>query len=234
VQDIRGVPRHELIRAAASVAAIVVGIALLGWIAGLVLVGHSGAGLAQPLDDAVRRWVAAHSSTTNPIAVALDALFGSLGCIVIAAVAGTLVWWRTRRLFSAVEPFIAALASGVVVFVVKAALARPRPSFSNGTPIDDYSFPSGHATSTAAIAVAMALVWLPPRWRRAGFVASAVGIGLVALSRLVLGVHWFTDVVVGVALGVALAVAIVHACAPLVRDERDPGARVDAASSRST
>ena len=66
------------------------------------------------------------------------------------------------------------------------------------------SFPSGHSSTAAALWAAVALVaarWLGRRWI-APLAGAAVGIGVaVAASRVLLDVHWLTDVIAGLALG---------------------------------
>jgi undecaprenyl-diphosphatase len=61
------------------------------------------------------------------------------------------------------------------------------------------SFPSGHATTAFAAAVALAL--LVPRWRWWALAFAAV----VAYSRVYLGVHYWSDIVAGALLGAAVA-----------------------------
>jgi undecaprenyl-diphosphatase len=61
------------------------------------------------------------------------------------------------------------------------------------------AFPSGHALHVGALASAATL--LPPKVRDADWVAGTV---LVMTTRIVLLAHWFTDVVVGLALGVGV------------------------------
>ncbi len=97
-------------------------------------------------------------------------------------------------------------ALGLLVYKwIKARTARPRPftrshQIAPGTaPLDQFSFPSGHtlhATAFTLVAVAglPGLFWLT--------VPFAVA---VALSRLVLGLHYPSDVLAGAALGAALA-----------------------------
>lgn len=72
-----------------------------------------------------------------------------------------------------------------------------------------YSFPSGHSLGAAAVygAIATASDWATPRRR---YTVSGAGIALVALSRLVLGVHYLGDVVVGACLGLALGVGLLR------------------------
>ena len=95
---------------------------------------------------------------------------------------------------------------GVAVYKgLKHRLVRERPfiSFAGITaatpPLDRYSFPSGHtlhavAFTILAVASFPVLAWL--------LVPFAI---LVALSRVVLGLHYPTDVVAGAGLGAAIA-----------------------------
>nr|WP_166666013.1 MULTISPECIES: phosphatase PAP2 family protein [Pseudonocardia] len=87
---------------------------------------------------------------------------------------------------------------------VKRVVRRRRPDHPSvrvlvGTP-SRLSFPSSHATSTTAAAVLYGGL-LGGRSRA----AAAATVGLMALSRLVLGVHYPTDVATGTALGAAVA-----------------------------
>jgi membrane-associated phospholipid phosphatase len=87
--------------------------------------------------------------------------------------------------------------------------ARPRPAV-NVIPITGYSFPSGHAT-TAAIGYGILAydTEIGPRWARYG-VAGAI-VAIVALSRVVLGVHFVRDVLAGVLFGLAFLAATIAA-----------------------
>jgi len=81
-----------------------------------------------------------------------------------------------------------------------------------------FSFPSGHAVAGAAIGVALVLVLLPPgSARRRWEVAAAAFAFVMALSRVYLLAHWFSDVVAGVLLGTGIALG----CAALVTEIHD-------------
>ena len=85
----------------------------------------------------------------------------------------------------------------------------------------DPSFPSGHATNSAAVFctiafVAAVFVLRRPLARDAAIVLATVLSGAVGLSRLVLGVHWPSDVLAGWALGVAVALGVTIAATLLV------------------
>jgi undecaprenyl-diphosphatase len=76
------------------------------------------------------------------------------------------------------------------------------------------SFPSGHATNGAAFGLAagltLALTVAHHRWSKALWVATGLLFAaLVGVSRLLLGVHWLSDVVAGWALGSSTALTVV-------------------------
>ncbi|MFD8076869.1 phosphatase PAP2 family protein [Streptomyces sp. NPDC059718] len=99
------------------------------------------------------------------------------------------------------------LALGQAVrFVLMTTIARPRPPGEDWiTHASRWSFPSGHATTSAMAAgllVAALLARRPPAWRL--WVAlSLCWAALVGVSRLWLGVHWASDVVGGWLLATA-------------------------------
>ena len=81
-----------------------------------------------------------------------------------------------------------------------------------------FSFPSGHAVAGAATAVALVLVLLPAGQARRRWEFVAIGFAFVmALSRVYLNAHWFSDVVAGVLLGAGVALG----SAGLVTEVRD-------------
>jgi hypothetical protein len=71
---------------------------------------------------------------------------------------------------------------------------------------DGYGFPSGHATAAAVVYGGIVLEFdrVTEGWQRAALAGVAVAI---ALSRVVIGVHYLSDVLAGLALGTALLVA---------------------------
>ncbi len=137
---------------------------------------------------------------------------------LVAMVAAWLVW---RRAWHAVAYWIAAVGGASLIgFVIKVTLHRPRPApVSAGW--DAFSFPSGHATTSAAIYGFLALFLARdarPPWQAAIAAAAALMVALIGFSRLYLGAHWFSDVVGGIAFGTAwialLAIAYVRHTPP--------------------
>ncbi|AUV83510.1 phosphatidic acid phosphatase [Salinigranum rubrum] len=87
-----------------------------------------------------------------------------------------------------------------VTLALKTAFALPRPP---GAGIEGYGFPSGHALGATVVWVTAALA-LDAGRRRVRVAVAGVVVPVVAASRVVIGVHYLVDVVVGVAVGVAL------------------------------
>ena len=105
-----------------------------------------------------------------------------------------------------VLPFLLAVVVGdqLLTDAIKQLIDRARPHLNPIAATLGPSFPSGHSSTAAAFWAAAALV--AARWwgRRAWpvLVALAVSIAVaVAASRVLLDVHWLTDVIAGLALG---------------------------------
>lgn len=133
------------------------------------------------------------------------------GVVVVAA----LLAWRQGRLRVALAAVAALVVGGVTTTVVKELVARDRPPFE-GLPREvagtDFSMPSGHAlTGVLGLGLLLVLAWPALRERGLTHVAVAVALllgALVCADRLVLGVHYLTDVLVGAGLGAAGAAAV--------------------------
>lgn len=128
----------------------------------------------------------------------------ALGWMAVGAV-GALVDRKRRRQWGSVA--MGAFGAHAASVVIKRVVRRPRPvdptvQVNVSTP-SRLSFPSSHVTSTTAAAVLLARV--------TGLPFPAVLVPPMMLSRLVLGVHYPTDVLAGAALGAASAAAVVRA-----------------------
>ncbi|MCH9668549.1 MAG: phosphatase PAP2 family protein [Actinomycetia bacterium] len=125
----------------------------------------------------------------------------SIGWLVLAA-AGALLFPSRRRDYLAAGAGAFLAHAGAVV--IKRVVRRQRPhhpaiAVNVRTP-SRLSFPSAHATSTTAAALLLA--------RATGLPLPLVLIPPMALSRLVLGVHYPSDVVTGVAVGAVVATVV--------------------------
>jgi membrane-associated phospholipid phosphatase len=105
-----------------------------------------------------------------------------------------------------VPPFLLTVIVGEVLLVntVKQLLDRVRPSFNPVAATLGPSFPSGHSATAAALYASVALVLARRRSPRvrALLAGGAAGIAVgVACSRVMLDVHWLSDVVAGLSFG---------------------------------
>jgi membrane-associated phospholipid phosphatase len=127
---------------------------------------------------------------------------------LIAAVGACGDYRCRRRLPSgAIVALGAGALASLAVVGLKDYFERARPPVADPSldPIgiipESTSFPSGHAATAFAAAIAVSVIH--PRLLKPLFALAA----LVALSRVYLGVHFVTDIVVGSALGVAIGLA---------------------------
>jgi len=139
---------------------------------------------------------------------------GLAGVVVTGTVATAVALWRVGVAWLGGWLIAVVSAGWGATQLLKLTIRRPRPptngdvSFARG-----FSFPSGHASvgvyAFGALAVVLALTLSGRRrWWSAGLVG-VVGVAIGG-SRLVLGVHWLTDVVAGWALGlVVLSMGVV-------------------------
>lgn len=168
-------------------------------------------------DAPVLNWFGAHSKPWLIGTAQALSTFGSppvLGLFVSASV--LFLGLRLRQPRAAV--FFALSLGGAMLLNVlfKLFFARARPAlFDHLTPAPGYSFPSGHAMGSAAFFLALYLLVarLFPRWRAlAGVLGVLFTLG-IGVSRLVLQVHYPSDVLAGWALSAAwvLGVYLVYA-----------------------
>lgn len=155
------------------------------------------------LDGGILLWIQEHlRGPALDCAVSFYTALGNAGLLFLAAAALLLCFKKTRKTGLTA---LLAIAIGFICtnLILKNLISRPRPWLmvegltAIVTENDPNSFPSGH--TTAAFAFASAL-WrtAPDRWMRWAALACAV---LMGLSRLYVGVHYPSDVLVGVLVG---------------------------------
>jgi membrane-associated phospholipid phosphatase len=157
------------------------------------------------LDSSVAGWGDRHASAWSHDALTLVTYLGeTVTVVVVAVVVAGVEIARTRNRW--VLPFLVAVILGdkLLTETIKQLVDRARPTIEAVAATLGPSFPSGHTSTAAASWAAFALV--AGRWwgRRAwpALAGTAVGIAVaVALSRVLLDVHWLTDVLGGLALG---------------------------------
>jgi undecaprenyl-diphosphatase len=123
--------------------------------------------------------------------------------VFVAGVAWLL--WR-RSWIDAAYLAAAVIVAQAGAAAIKIALKTPRPIPELYEGWSAFSFPSGHATVNAVLYGFLAVMVVRetgPILRRFIVAAATLLVGLIALSRLYLGAHWFTDVAGGLGFGVA-------------------------------
>ncbi len=196
-------------RAAAAVgeslaiaAAFVIGVSVLAGVT-LIMI-RTGTGLARA-DEPVSEWAARRASDRSTTVMReLTRFGGTLYIVVGAVVVAGIGWWRDRRWAVPLFVAIAMIGQFLVSNSVKWSVERARPAIENLTGFAGSSFPSGHAVAAAAgwATAAFVLARGRNRWTRAALTGLAVALGVtVAGTRVALGVHWTTDVIVGLAIG---------------------------------
>ncbi|NCB73228.1 MAG: phosphatase PAP2 family protein [Clostridia bacterium] len=161
--------------------------------------------LMQSFDTSALLYIQDH--LRSPILSALMVFFstiGNVGLLWIALGLGLLISKRTRR--GGFDLLIClALAYIVNDLVIKEIVARVRPydAIENLTilvkPLHSFSFPSGHANSSFAAALALTLAFgKKGAW---AYIPAA----LIAFSRCYVGVHYPSDVLAGMLVGTVVA-----------------------------
>lgn len=165
-------------------------------------------GVVLPLDDRILDWVG-RIRTPELIDAALVASFLADGTPIAIIGLGicALLWARAGRR-PALALLFAGLTGELIYVAAKAAFARPRPDIIEKLGSAGWhAYPSGHSM-LAMVIYGLALTLLAATTRgavRIALLLSAVLIPLaVAASRVVLGVHYPSDVLAGLTLGAAL------------------------------
>jgi len=170
-----------------------------------VLGGESG-----PVDEAILLFIHSHISTKLTWVFEAITLTGSLYVLIPLTVTATIVMLLTKMRYDALLLLASLFSAALVVYVVKMAVGRVRPALWDTEWYWGASFPSGHTLLVAAFATSIALIierhW--PTKRCLIFSIAFIWIVSVALSRLVLGVHWPTDVLAAMCIGVFLPLVL--------------------------
>jgi undecaprenyl-diphosphatase len=169
----------------------------------VVLIHHSEA--LSDLDAGAARWAHLHTGeATHRVLEAVTSLASTRGVIVIAVVVGVVEWIRVPNRWIPVFLLAVILGDSLVTNTVKGVVDRSRPTIDPHAVTLGPSFPSGHSSTAAALFAALAL--LAGRKRSPGVRAILVGVAVglavaVACSRVLLDLHWVSDVVAGLTLG---------------------------------
>ncbi len=207
--------------------AVVLGLALAA--AAAVTAAFAGVGPAIADRTVLGEVIDARSEPLTGVAVFVTNA-GSTAVMGVLAALIALVLFRARRPYDAI--FVAATAAGASLLFsgLKRLLDRARPPQPDRlVGVANESLPSGHATMAVAVLgslVVLAWAGRSTLARVAMVAAAATWIGAVGLTRIYLGVHWFSDVVAGWLVGgawLALCAVLTAAWRSRRQAARTPG-----------
>ncbi len=129
----------------------------------------------------------------TPVMLGASAVGGTVGRLALLALVVMGLCRRGR--WAQARWLLATALSGMLLnLALKQLFAAPRPDLLPHLDIvDSYSFPSGHAAQNMIFFGALSLL----AGMRGGYIAAAVMIALIGVSRVWLGVHWPSDVLAG-------------------------------------
>ncbi|PYK95702.1 MAG: hypothetical protein DME40_00250 [Verrucomicrobia bacterium] len=166
------------------------------------------------LDQSAAAWITAHSSLELKRVMRIVSRVGDWPAHVIAGLIGIAIAFAVgskawMRIFLAM--IIALALAGITTRAIKIATGRARPSVKtearwNGPQFSSkyHAFPSGHTASSTAFFVALFLAR-----KKQGAPLLLIPI-LIALSRMIAGAHYLSDVTFAAILGVICAVFVAH------------------------
>jgi undecaprenyl-diphosphatase len=159
------------------------------------------------VDLAVERWAEARATDfTDGVLGALTHLGDTETIIGIGIAVGAYGLWRWRRWAVPIFVMMVVLGQMLISNTIKVLIDRARPELRPRADFTGTSFPSGHTTAATATYLAVALVLAigsSPK-ARAALAGAALAIGVaVGCTRVLLGVHFFSDALAGLAIGLS-------------------------------
>lgn len=174
---------------------------------------HVRAGGVIGLDEYVKGMVKGLQTEKSLAFFSYFTKFGSEIGIVVTVVISMLVFWKKRYFAAFLIYPIAVISTHFINQLLKVMIGRERPSLNEAVDAVGYSFPSGHsmlAVVTYGFIAYMAIIHIN---NKAGkffiTIAATIWIVWIGLSRVILNVHYPTDIIAGFcAGGIILIVAM--------------------------
>jgi undecaprenyl-diphosphatase len=226
--DVRSLASFAKREAGLLLALLAIALALWGF---LHIAEEMGEGDTRPFDMAVLLAMRTGDSH-DPIGPAwlefaardVSALGGFTVLTLLTVMAGGFLL-NTKKYVDALVLIAAVLGATALSESLKLGYARPRPDLvAHAVETLGSSFPSGHATLSAAtyLTIGALLAHAQERRRVKAYIhVTAILLALlIGISRVYLGVHWPTDVLAGWCIGAAWSILCVTLASWLTRDRR--------------
>lgn len=141
---------------------------------------------------------------------------GTIAVTAAIAVITSIVLIRQHKRIYVLYLWLAYLGAELTTWVIKYMVNRPRPDIISGVREFNPSFPSGHATAVASIALFIAYLLVKSSSSVKAQVSYVVGafaiLTFVSFSRIYLNVHYLSDVVVGSLIGLLWVLISCYFC----------------------
>ena len=133
----------------------------------------------------------------DSIAVAITQLGGLIGMVVLVVICAVALWLHRRRA-RAVFIVLSVTGAGLLNLLLKSIYQRDRPELWERLVTENtFSFPSGHAMASSALAFSLMVAFWHTRYRWIVVISASIYMLAVAFTRLYLGVHYPTDILAG-------------------------------------
>jgi membrane-associated phospholipid phosphatase len=206
---LRGAALRRLDPEVATGLALTLALALLvagGFVLAVLTYLVRSSGTLVHVDQSVAQWGYDHASRLSNDGLNAITTLGETWLVVVVATFLVAAQWIRRRPVRWIALYLACVILGenAAMHAIKQLVDRVRPALNPIAETLGPSFPSGHSSTAAAFWAAAALVLGrgAPRLARALLAGGAVAVAVaVAGSRVLLDLHWLSDVVAGLALG---------------------------------
>ena len=184
-----------------------------GVLAPLFLFGELADGIREgepfSFDEAILHFMRRHASDSLDQLMLFASWIGSGPVIGTIDVLACLLLLSRRRWADALFWTLATGGAALLNLVAKEGFERIRPDlWQSIAPETSFSFPSGHAMQTTALATALVVLAWPTAARLAALAGGALFVLLVSTSRVYLGVHFPSDILAGWAASVAWVIGL--------------------------
>lgn len=171
-----------------------------------------------PVDVAALEWVRSLSTPWLDTASRLVTQLGGPLFVPVVTILLAVALWAKRYRDHALLIMAGVGGASVLSLVLKAFFARARPELWPSLVIEtSFSFPSGHAMASSALAASIVAVLWFTRWRSLAILIGALYVLVIGFTRLYLGVHYPSDIVAGwfVSAAWVAAVSVIFLTSPL-------------------